>query len=115
MPGRCNPVAMKSRIFQNHPCRNRTRFARIDNIANRHLSGFEMILLWLIDVESISACFFVHLIILKLTLSCADVSGVSGRVLVLADVVQYGPGEFMHFCTMHVIMGLGLGWAAMTL
>ena len=31
-------------------------------------------------------------------------------VLVFADVVQYGPGEFMHFCTMHVIMGLGLGW-----
>ena len=31
-------------------------------------------------------------------------------VVVVADVVQYGPGEFMHFCTMHVIMGLGLGW-----
>ena len=30
--------------------------------------------------------------------------------VVFADVVQYRPGEFMHFCTMHVIMGLGLGW-----
>ena len=30
--------------------------------------------------------------------------------VVFADVVQYGPGEFIHFCTMHVIMGLGLGW-----
>ena len=32
------------------------------------------------------------------------------RFIVYAGVVQYGPGEFMHFCTMHVIKGLGLGW-----